>query len=355
MANTTSRSRRGLRVLLWAGSIFALAQAGGGLLLDHCWPALRFPEVGRVLKQLRAREQMPEVVCMGSSRSEGGFRTPIIDHFLQQYLRQPPHTFNAALNGGDPVVAEWLLDQMLKEGRHPGLLVLEVSPEFLSRRTPLLSQQVLRQMTWLDLPRYMPDALLYTHPMRLVTSRIMPLYTHRYEIRKQLFLATLTKPASNRPKTSDAMSDSESCSDVDPVDLPPSVPVPRAPPHVSTAPAPVAYLSPSLTDFQLSHLETAALERLLRRCRDEKIEVLLLGFPLMEGCRVLHTPEIDRVFLGYIHDLTLRYGCRFVDLRDRIPDYGFGDGLHVNDVGGEYFSQVLAQEVLIPLWRELHP
>ena len=353
MANTKSRSRRGLRVLLWAGSIFALAQLGGGLLLDYCWPALRFPEVGRVLTQLRAREHMPEVVCMGSSRSEGGFRTPIIDHVLQQFLRQPPHTFNAAVNGGDPVVAEWLLERMLREGRHPGLLVLEVSPEFLSRRTPLLSQQVLRQMTWLDLPRYMPDAFLYTHPMRLITSRILPLYTHRYQIRRQLFLAALSNPASSQPQKSLVESDVEPCEDRDLV--PPSVPVPPAPPQASTTPAPVAYLSPSFKDFQLSHLETAALERLLRRCRDEKIEVQLLGFPLMEGCRALQTPEIDRVFLGYVHDLTAKYGCRFVDLRDRIPDYGFGDGLHVNDLGGEYFSQILAREVLIPLWRELHP
>jgi hypothetical protein len=355
MANTSLRSRRGLRVLLWALSIFAFGQLGGGLLLDYCWPELRFPEVGRVLGNLRVQEHMPEVVCMGSSRSEGGFRSYIIDHLLGQFTRQAPRTFNAALNGGDAVVANWLLDRMLREGRHPELLVLEVSPEFLSRRTPLLSQQVLRQMTWLDLPRYLPDAILFTHPMRLVTSRIMPLYMHRYEIRKQLILAASGKPASSRPDTSVNVLDLDQHADRNLVDLPPNLPVPPAPPHVSPNPAQLTYLSACLKDFQLSKLETAALERLLRRCRGERIEVLLVGFPLMERGRALHTPEIDRVFLSYVHDLTTEYGCRFVDMRNRIPDYGFGDGLHVNDLGGEYFSQILAREVLIPMWRELHP
>ena len=110
-----------------------------------------------------------------------------------------------------------------------------------------------------------------------------------------------------------------------------------------------------LSKYQLSPVVTAALERLLERCRQEKIEVLLIGAFEMEGHRALYTPEIDSIYLGYIRALTAKYGCRFQDHRNVIPDHGYKDPLHVNKLGAEYYSRLVTRECLIPLWREMNP
>ncbi len=346
--------RRGLAILLWAGGLFAAAQLVVGLLLDHCWPDVRFPQAGRVFARLEALGRTPEIVFMGSSRFEGAVCPYVLDPLLRAYTRQAPRSFNAAVGAGDALVAERMLDRMLRAGRVPALLVLEVSPEHLNRRTPLLGQQVLRQMTWADLPGYLPDACLYAPPMRLVSSRLMPLYVHRYQICKQA-LAPLVGVSSGA-RTEPPPPAAEGPLPVPNLrDLPPAEPGFAAPPGVAPVPSAVAYMSDWLRDYRLSSVTTAALDRLLQRCRAEGIDVLLVGVPVMKAHRELYTPEIDAIYLDYVRSLVARYGCRFVDFRDRLPDHAYGDALHYNQAGDEYFCRILAREVLIPLWRERHP
>ncbi len=355
MRRSSLRAPRGRRVLLWAGLAFVLAQLGGGLLLDYRWPDLRFPAVGRVFGRLERLDRPPEIVVMGSSRFEGAVRPDVLDPLLRGYTRQAPQTFNAAVGAGDPIVAERLLDRMLRAGHRPAMLVLEVSPEHFSRRSPMLSQQVIRQMTWADLPSYLPDACLYTPMMRLLSSRLMPLYMHRYQIRKQAVESILAPLTGTRAQPAPAESAAAPCLEPNLDNLPAAEPAPPPPLGLTPAVPAVALVSDWLRDYQLGPVVTTALERLLARCRAERIDVLLVGVPVMAGHRAQYKPEIDAVYLGYVHSLIARYGCRFVDFRDRVPDYGFRDALHTNDTGSVYFSHLLGREVLIPLWRELHP
>jgi hypothetical protein len=341
-------------VLLWTGGVFVLAQLVGGLLLDHCWPDVRFPQAGAVLTRLKASARTPEVVIMGSSRFEGAVRPEVLDPLLWQYTRQGPRVFNAALGAGDAVVAERLLGRMLDAGRRPALLVLEVSPEHVGRHSPLLSQQVMRQMTWPDLPGYLPDACIHGPVMRLLSSRLLPLYLHRYQIRKQTLaaaLALLTGTAPEAPAAPERgphpVPDLSGLPSVGPG-------VPPVPPG-GTPPLAAGAIAGWLRDYELSPIVTAALERLLGGCRAEGIDVLLVGVPAREALRALYTPAVNATYLGYMRSLTVGDGCRFVDFRDRVPEHGFSDSLHLTDDGAAHFSRLLAREVLIPLWRELHP
>jgi hypothetical protein len=108
-----------------------------------------------------------------------------------------------------------------------------------------------------------------------------------------------------------------------------------------------------LRDYEVAGVTVRALGRVLRRCREEGIAVLLVAPPLSRPHRTLYTPAVEAAFRACIDKLTRRYGCRFVDYRDRLPEHGFADHHHVNGAGGEYFSRVLAREVLIPAWRDL--
>jgi hypothetical protein len=61
-----------------------------------------------------------------------------------------------------------------------------------------------------------------------------------------------------------------------------------------------------------------------------------------------------KVYQEYLAGLRARFGCAFVDLRERVPDEGFGDATHVSPAGAVWFSTLLVQEVLLPWWRQHH-
>ena len=74
-----------------------------------------------------------------------------------------------------------------------------------------------------------------------------------------------------------------------------------------------------LTDDTLSLLRLIGLEfesygqRLLSRCRDEQVRVILLGIPACTAHRQEFTPAIEQEYLSYIERLVQEFGCRFVD------------------------------------------
>jgi len=365
MAGRGSRRRRGLRVLLWASAVFMLAQLAGGLVLDFWLPDIRFPEAGRAMSGLLARPRSPEIVFMGSSRLQGAARPDVLDPLLRRYTRQAPESFNASVGAGDPIVAERLLERLLDAGRRPALLVVEISPEQFNRRTVLLGQQVLRQMTWADLPDYLPDACLYSSVRKLATSRLVPLYVHRYQVRKVTLEAARTV-LSELELTARAAGAGAGAPVPQPVPRPPAhpelralpprpAPLPRPPADAPALASPAEFVGQWLRDYRLSPVVTGALERLLERCRAERIEVLLVGAPVMAAHRALYDPAIEATYRAYVGGLIERYGCRFVECRDHVPDEGFGDPMHVSGAGAEFFTRRLARETLVPLWRELRP
>jgi hypothetical protein len=337
--------RRGRRVLAVAAVVFALGNLAGGLLLDYRWPDIRFPDLGAALAQLAKVGRSPEIVFVGSSRMAGAASPYVVDPLLRAYTRRAPRSFNAAVPAGDFLVDEYVLERMLDQGIRPTLLVVEVSAEHLNRRCPLLGQQVIRLMTWTDLWSYLPDAALYSRVMRLVSSRLTPLYFHRYQIRKRLFGYPSQDLMPRGPAPDLGPDPSPNLSD-----LPPAA--------VDAGPSEGA---PTTADGgwcrgpDLSALQTAALERLLGRARAAGVFVLLVNSPATSSQRAQLPPVANDGFREYVHSLEARYGCRFTDFCDRVPDERFYDAIHVSHSGARYFSHVFTRDVLIPVWRELHP
>src|SRR5208283_81841 len=129
------RRRRGLRIVLWFVVLFWLVQVLGGVVLDYVWVRARFPKLADMYARLRARQPTPEIVFCGSSRFEGEINCAVMDAELRHaFGDQAPRTFNAALPAGDPTIFDRILDDMFRQLRHSKLMVVEVSPETLTRR-----------------------------------------------------------------------------------------------------------------------------------------------------------------------------------------------------------------------------
>jgi hypothetical protein len=352
--------RRGRRVLLWTGVLFLLTQFLAGLVLDHWVLPIRFPSAGRLFAQLQTWPRPPEIVCLGSSRFLGDIVPELVNPLLQRSFPGGPRIFNAAVTGGDAVVADWILERMLRRGYRPELVVMEVCPENLAQRCVWLEEHTLRQMSWADLATYFPDILVQNrHPLRLVSARLLPVYRYRRQVCRFAGDALLTW-LTGRPHQSV---------------LPSDVVRNQAPPELLTGPVeaggpappralehvPVEQRFPKddmsqldrwLRDYQVSGAMPQALERLLRRCRDHHIGVILIGAPVTEVHRKTYTPQVDAAYRGYLRGLERAYGCRFFDYRDRVPDDYFFDHHHVGLQGGAFFSRLLAREVLVPAWRQ---
>src|SRR5262249_30461580 len=157
-----------------------------------------------------------------------------------------------------------------------------------SRRNAMMDQHAIRQITWAETPAYLHDLNRSCQLMRILTARFQPLYLHRYQIRKQAARAVqaLWDPDVLAPDLHGL-----------------AVPA-QPPPAVRERPTwdlgGLDMLRRWLRDYEVGGLAAASLERLLGRCRDHGVHVLLLGAPVSSVHRRFYTPAIDAAYRQHI-------------------------------------------------------
>jgi hypothetical protein len=347
--------RRGRAALLGAGGLFVLAQLLGGWLLDRYGAAVRFPSAVRVLAEAPRGGCGPDVVILGSSRFQR------LSAAEAQWLLRLEHpeagplrVHNAAVPAGDPIAEDYVLERLLRQGARPRLAVVEVSPDTVNHYNQYFAMHIHRQVTWADTPAYFMDICRSGELKKLAATRLVPLYAHRRELRRQAVLAVARlfetpPPAPEPPDPTPAVSA--------PVALPWAELLQVGLPPLSAEQAAAREAMARDTwkrfrDYRPGGTTAAALERLLRRCRRSGVEVVLVGAPNASYYNRNYTPEINTAYLRYINGLTQTYGCRFLDYRDAAPDQLFEDLNHLNDEGGRYFTCKLTHELLSPYWQE---
>jgi len=360
-------NRRSRTVLLWGLCLFLAAQLLGSLLLDYCWPLLRFPSFSRVLTTLAAMPP-PRIVFLGSSRIEVGIDQGEVGTVVQKRCSgtrqssEPYPTLNAAVPAGDPITAEYLLGQLLEKGVQPDWVVLEVSPETLNRSNEWLAIHVRRQLRWEHVPGYVVEVCWSGQGMRFLHARLFGPFLHREQILRAVSTNVFGRSETSRPPENAA-------------NLTDEVP---APPPLDCAKEPIDWdrvlqppereVTPKLrdliqltTDRQVSlwlqHYRIAgnsswALERTLQLCQKHRIRVLLLAVPVTSPHRQTYTPAIEQTFQEYLAGLLQKYPCHFIDCRDWMQDGLFLDNHHLNTEGRVYFSRMLAYHVLAPLVQD---
>jgi hypothetical protein len=341
-----AKERRGFRILLWVPCLFLMAQVLGGLVLDYVWVRPRYPMKADMFAHLKARKQPPEVLFLGSSRFHGNVNCAVMDAELRLHLgEKAPRTFNAALPAGDPTVFERVLDDFLRDGYRPKLVVVEVDPGTLAGRDNWLYEHALNVLDWRDVPEA-SLALCRNHRIiYLVRGRLLPLYLHNRQIRKEATVVLKSLLGSGHAAVR-----------IDPPVLPAVIADPEPPPMTPVARAAMEQggldVGKETRDYHLQGVVTRRLERLLARCQSSGIAVLLVRVPVSSPQRRGITAEVNAAFLQYMKTLTALHGCCFTDCRDRIPDSYFRDGHHVYAEGGIYFSRRFAATELAPWWRE---
>lgn len=333
----------------WAVGLFVVAQLAAGVLFDDRFRDIRFPSAGIVLRGLRHHEAQADIVCLGSSRFMHGLPESVLQEALDAELRpsRRAKVLNAAVPAGDPVSSDYMMGELLRAGARPTLAIVEITPEAVNHFNTWLSIHVQRQLGWADVPAYFHDLCFAHQFIRLVRARLLPLYVHRRE---------LWREGSNQLRSLAAPGSKAAAAD-------PTIPLDELREALGrTGVAPAEYtphgasLVPGwLRHYQVGGTAAAALDRLLERCQANNIEVVLVSPPLTSAHRQAYSPAIEAAFQSHVHRLATKHGCRFVDYRERLPDDLFIDNHHLLPDGGRRFSELLAREVLAPLYRDTAP
>lgn len=322
---------RARRSLLLSASLIVAVQFGMGLMLDGPWRHWRFPKVAEGLRLVRALDQPPTIVGLGSSRLGAAFRDVEMTEQLRQTTAMPNAcVVNLGMEAGDFLVSEFVLDRLLADGVKPQTLVLEVAPEFLARDNLWVVSHARRQLRWQDLPGVFHDLQRERHLLRLVTTRLVPCYGFRSELRQAMVRAWSNRACGGSLWGTRNL---------------PSITEVAVHPWRER----LVWLGHGrewLKDFHVGGAGQRALERILRRCDTDGIEVILVHVPVSTPRRSLVTPAMAQTFHGYVSRLAWEHHCRFEDWQDRIPDELFADDHHLSREGALEFSHAFAQDVL---------
>jgi len=340
---------RARRVLAILGVAIAAGQLAAGLALDAAPAKVRFVEGAKVLDRARAYGASPYVLLLGSSRFwqlDAGTAAAVLRETIG--AGSPP-VLKGAVPAGDPVVADFLLARLLAQGSRPALIALEVSPETIAYPTRWVADHAIRFFRWGDVAAWAPEIVLAGQARKVAAARFTPVQLYRRELLTWIAGASPPYLRVASPGDLDGASvrrPERPAADVEPATEQPGRPRPSA--------ATLFGLRETrkwLRHYRLGGGAALALERLLARCHDATIPVVLVGVPVSSWVRELYTPEIERAFGEYMDRVSRRYGAEFVDDRARVPDRFFKDHHHLNRPGADFFVRMLAGEVLAPRWR----
>jgi hypothetical protein len=342
-------------VLAWGLGLFFAIQVSAGLLLDHVWPLVRFPEAAAVYDSLAAQTVAPRVVFLGSSRTQGGIRPAEICPLLERECRleQPCGIFNAAVPAGDAIVYEQLFAGLQRRGVQPEYLVIEVNPETLNNRNDWLGIHTYRQLNWGDVWTYTIPTVRAGHGMRLLSSRFFPLFLHRSKILEQITAWCQGKQVEQswawkqpNPPTQRAATGSVDWGHL--LQAPPCFVSEelRAKIKLSTDLQPRRWLK----TYSTRGFNKDALIHLLERCREEHIKTILLSAPVTGSHRDTYKPVVESQFRDCMAELQQHYGLGWVDARDWIADGLFVDNHHLSPAGAVYYSRLITRRMLVPLF-----
>lgn len=343
------RARFGKRSRLAAVSALALffvGQAVAGLLLDYRYPLTRFPSAAQVVDAASKEQRPPAFAFFGSSRTGAAVDIIRTNELLRTESGQspPPRAVNMSVPAGDPISAEFILDQMLKAGVKPRYVVMEVSPETVNFHNMWMAGHVMRQLNWEHVYSHFETAKRGKALWHYLEARCVPVYTHR----KQLVIEAKKMASGWLPKAGVAPPVGKPLDWDDIIRPPDRMPdeellrYSRTRAEYSTR----RWLTPYHADGITAH----ALERIIARCKAEGIGVVLLGVPACTAHRKEFTPAVEASYMGLINRLTNEHGCRFIDARDWMADSLFLDDLHLRfEDGAKVFTDRLVRDVLLEL------
>jgi len=339
------------RTLLWCGLFLVLGTILGGMLVDRCPMRIRFPEAAKTIAAWR-QAKAANVLILGSSRLESFIHHEDLTRTAQQASGQPDIScFKATVPGGEPITLEFLTRHLLAARESPPRLVLiETNADLLARDNLYFRGIITRQLTFSDLASCLVDIVRYHDGTpRLLSSRVTPFYRHRYHFLK--WLETITGPEMKQPQEEPARIAHGPIVGLDIGDLE-QPKVQAAPPEERLRYA-LNHFQAHLRHYQLPGATSRAFEKMVATLHDQGCHVVLLEPPLISSHRLFYDNNVRSPFGEFVQKLCRSYGCEFFDYSDKLPDSLFVDNHHGSGEGGRVFTEMVAQEVVAPAWRNL--
>jgi hypothetical protein len=349
------RGGRSRRILLWGAGGFVFLQVLTAWFFDYAGFFLRFPQLAQYLEELQARPAA--VLCVGSSRFGCCLDTPLLTHTLRQATGDSTlRVKNLSVPVGDFLASECVLRHVLAlPGPKPRVVLLEVCPESTNHLNYWVDVHIKRSFRWMDVPENLYGCVRTGNGMRLLTSRALAMYMHREALRDAgwQWLQGL-RGAADEPAV--AVREADEGASAPSVDWDKVVASRHAVSESVRAQNFESGLKKAgqlLRHYRPGGPAEAALDRLLRLCADHGVAVVLVGAPVsLVHRQTLYTPDIDGAYYAFVHDVCARHGCRFLDLRDALPENLFADNHHATHEGALVLSRRVAQEALVPLWEK---
>lgn len=325
-----------IMMLLWIPLWYILGQCIVFAWMDESWELERTISERQKWDILHERlaefPDRPLVLMLGSSRSDQAFQASRLSGQLA-----PDGRPLLAFNLGVPTVGgmhELLyLNDLLKEGVRPRLVLLEFVPTHLIR-----SQRGLQSEEHFTVPRWISGHQLlflsryFTNRRRAFSewmeSRAAPWYGFRWEIHEHVqgqHYALRPYDQSRRP--------------IDPWgwrllrDLPDT-------PECRYLRWMCAYrmYGNTLQNFHIGARPVQAMHDLVSRCRRENIPVALVVMPVSKDFRDLFPPEGQVEIANFLVQLRSRFNLDIIDATDWLEKSDFDDGHHAMISGAEKFT-----------------
>lgn len=371
MARKQRNQKRGRRVLLWTLIAFAGAQVLASALLDYGWPQLRCPMYHLQVENAAHCMPAPGMVCLGSSRS-GCLLDDITISDLVRHASgdQSARFFNASVPAGDAEIFERMQVQLVQRDVRPHHALIEVCPENLNRYNRWLPIHLQWYFAWNDVPGHISEVVATGNITRLFGTRFLAQFAHREAIQRKLAEEVTGWFAPPAPISAAQKTQVTEIQTQQPAQAAPTAhvtpPAPRIEPKavnwervlgghqkadgVRDRELDATVVKRELRDYQPGGNSVAALERLLARCHEDGVEVILYTPPLASTHRACYTPEIEQRFQECLGRITQTYHCRYVDYREALPDQAFRDHHHAVEDARVPFSHKLGTELIVPAW-----
>lgn len=337
-------ARSSAAALAWSLLGFTAGQLVLSLILYSWWPALRDPEYGQRLDALRqqitAKPGRPLVLILGSSRTAMGFRPEVL---ATQAVSQDPVVFNFSLLGAGPIMELLCLNRLLADGIRPDWVFVECWPLFWHQEGEYAEEKRLdvNRLSWNDAALLRP---FYARPYLLDRgcwfSHLAPGFSHRFTLLSRW--APRWLDWTNR--RDDGWRHLDEWGWLERKRLTGS-----ADERHQAIERARAYFQPICDNFRFAEVSNRALRRLLRRCRDEHINVALLFMPEGKDFQNWYPPAMRAQVEAYLGQILREYGVSILDARDWMAEPDFMDGFHLLPEGAAAFTAKFGRDVLVPV------
>src|SRR5947208_1995928 len=135
--------KRGRRVLVWLFGCFLLGQGLIGLAFDNLLSDVRFPDLPSIVQRVRALPEQPTVLVVGSSRLGFAVDCEVLPHHLRGSGSPTAVAHSAAVSAGDLPTCAVIFRELLAGGVRPKVVFLEICPDQLCERNPVMPFQIM--------------------------------------------------------------------------------------------------------------------------------------------------------------------------------------------------------------------